>query len=244
MFCSWRKSPTAPCSCAFQLGGPVGELLNHLCCLGRATLILRQQGLSLAKSTDFGLWISSREGDWQVLRDRLSGLEADTGRPQHCYLLTGFGEPRPVIAFGEPGRPIHFSIRLENHRWESRCITDLIEHFKGQALDCTESRRLGAGAWLDEWERPTSPRLSAEEIEETRERIRRCRDLEVEVRTATHRGTARFTPSFVDLSGCVLRIADRSLVHVVHADAGTADFTQKDRGTGCLQITPGIGTAA
>ncbi len=244
MFCSWRKSPSAPCSCACRLHGSVTELLNHLCCLGQGTLVIRQQGLSLAKSTLFGLWVSSRESGWHTLRDHISGLEVDTRRPQNIYLLTGHGDRRPLIAIGEPGKPVHLSIRLDGHLWESRSIRNLIDHFQGTPLDCVESRRLGAGAWLDEWERPACPAAPCNRLADTRFLLERCTELEVGVATASHKGTVRFRPSFIDASGSVLRIADRPLRHVVHADAGDPGFLLQSTGPSRLRISHTLGEAA
>lgn len=152
MFCSWRKSPSGPCSCAVLLRGPLPELLNHLCCLGESTLVLRQPGLSLAKCTRFGLSVATHESGWQVLQDHLSGLETDTGRLLSLYLLANAGDRKPLIGLAEPGRSPHATIRLDHHDWNSPVVANLIDHFEGVPLDCRESRRLGAGAWLDEWE--------------------------------------------------------------------------------------------
>ncbi|MCW1924202.1 hypothetical protein OKA05_16670 [Luteolibacter arcticus] len=224
MFCSWRRSPSAPCSCAFQLRGPLPELLNHLCCLGKTTLVLRQQGLSLAKSTTFGLSVATRESGWQVIGDHLSGLETDTGRLQNLYLLAGASDRRPLIGMAEPGRPLHLTIRLDGHAWDSPVVRNLIDHFEGVSLDCLESRRLGAGAWLDEWERPVNPACDAAVVRDACQILHECRDLEVDVRTPGSRGAARFEPSFVDSSGSVLRVADRTQRHVVHADVNDPGF--------------------
>ncbi|RYD32102.1 MAG: hypothetical protein EOP87_13465, partial [Verrucomicrobiaceae bacterium] len=152
MFCSWKTRPAAPCSCAYRLHSPVDELLNHLCCLGKGTLILRRPGLSLAKSTRFGLHIRSRPQDWSVLHDAISGLETDLNPPQHAYLLREFPDQCPLFAMGPPGKPIEFTVRLDGHAWNSAAVREMLARFGGVALDCLESHRLGAGAWLDEWE--------------------------------------------------------------------------------------------
>ncbi|MCW1884396.1 hypothetical protein OKA04_06605 [Luteolibacter flavescens] len=223
MFCSWRKSPSAPCSCAFLLRGPLPELLNHLCCLGESTLVLRQQGLSLAKCTRFGLSVATRESGWQVLRDHLSGMETDTGRSFSLYLLANPDDRKPVIGIAETGRTLHASIRLDNHEWNSPVVANLVDHFEGVSLDCMESRRLGAGAWLDEWERPVADE-SAVCMEQACQILHECRELEVSVSARGNQGSARFEPSFVDSCGAVLRIADRGRRHVVHADVQDPGF--------------------
>lgn len=207
-----------------MLHGALPELLNHLCCLGNTTLVLRQQGISLAKSTSFGLCVATRDSDWRILRDHLSGLETDTATLQNIYLLAGPGDRRPMIGLGEPGRPLHLTIRLDAHDWESRAIRNLIDYFKGVSLDCTESRRLGVGAWLDEWERPVAAACDDSLVRDTCQVIRTCEELEVEVGTRSHRNTARFHPTFIDSSGTVMRVADRSQRHVVHADVADPGF--------------------
>ena len=51
-----------------------------------------------------------------------------------------------------------------------------------------------------------------------------CDDLEVEVSSHGHHGVARFRPSFMDVAGTVVRIADRARRHVVHADVSDPGF--------------------
>jgi hypothetical protein len=223
MFCSWRKSPSAPCSCAFLLRGSLPELLNHLCCLGESTLVLRQQGLSLAKCTRFGLSVATRESGWQVLHDHLSGMETDIGRTLSLYLLANVGDRKPVIGIAEPGLPLHATIRLDHHDWNSQVVANLIDHFEGVSLDCLESRRLGAGAWLDEWERPVANQ-EAIGMDQACQILHECRELEVSVSVRGSQGSARFEPSFVDACGSVLRVADRGRRHVVHADVQDPGF--------------------
>jgi hypothetical protein len=231
MFCSWRKSPDAACSCAYQLRGSLAELLNHLCCLGQTTLVLRQQGLSLAKVTAFGLSVAYREEAWHLLFDRLSGLETDTRQALGVYLIADAIDRRPLLAMAEPGRPIHVSIRLDGHVWNSPVVRTLIDHFRGASLDCIESRRLGAGAWLDEWERQVNPDCDASIIDGACRILQECSELEVDVNSGGCRGSACFKPSFIDSAGTVLRITDREQRHVVHADVSDPGFHlyRKDR---------------
>ena len=226
MFCSWKTSPSAPCSCAYRLRSPLHELLNHLCYLGNGTLILRRPGLSLAKCTPFGLHISGRATGWNLLRDSLSGLETDISGEQHAYLLTDVTDHRPLFAMGPPGKPIELSIRLNNHTWQSPAIQQMIHRFDGVSLNCGESHCLGAGAWLDEWEqaRRTAVPVTTDFIHTTTAILHRCQALEVEVRTSTHRNSVRFHPSFIDSEGSVLRIADKSRDHIVYADVSAENF--------------------
>lgn len=236
MFCSWKKSPSAPCSCAYVLRSPITEVLNHLCCLGQGTLVLRQQGLSLAKTTPFGLSVAYRESGWNILRDVVSGLETDVNRPQNVYLLTDLPDRRPLLAMGEPGKSIDVSIRLNGHAWESAAVRDLLHRFDAVSLDCVESRKLGAGAWLDEWGQATKSSDGGELVREACRLLRGCGELEVDVRSGIHRNLVRFQPSFVDCEGPVLRVADRSCEHVVYADAASADFRMERVGADHLRI--------
>ncbi len=141
----------APCCCAYQLRCPVNELLNHLCYLGQGTLVMRQQGLSLAKTTPFGLAVAYQESGWDILRDQASGLETDASRPQNIYLMTDAADRRPLLAMGKQDQAIELSIRLDGYAWESPAVTGLLRRFDAVSLDCLQSRRLGAGVWLDEW---------------------------------------------------------------------------------------------
>lgn len=224
MNCLWRKSPSAPCSCAYQLRSPVHEVLNHLCQFGQGTLVLRQQGLSLAKMTPFGLAISHQDSDWTILHDALSGLETDTRRPLAIYLMSDTSDRRPLLAMGEPNMPVELSIRLDGYAWESPAVTALLRKFNGVSLDCMRSRRLGAGAWLDEWGGAPLSNGDGELAHAASRVLRDCASLEVEIKTHAHRNVTRFRPSFVDTEGRVLRIADRACRHVVYADAEAADF--------------------
>lgn len=199
-------------------------------------MVLRQQGLSLAKTTAFGLCVASRASGWQVLRDHLSGLETDTGHPQNLYLLADAADRRPLIGMGEPGRPMHLTIRLDGHAWDSPVVRNLIDHFDGVSLDCLESRRLGAGAWLDEWERSAGESAAEALVQDICRMLHGCRKLEVAVRNRGHRGTARFQPSFIDSSGTVLRVADRARHHVVHADVANPGFRLAMAEPSCLRM--------
>lgn len=214
------------------------ELLNHLCCLGRGTFILRRPGLSLAKSTNFGLHIRNEACGWNVLRDAVSGLETDVSQPLQAYLLRDFQDPRPLFAIGAEGQPVEFTLRLEDHQWASAGLLAMIARFGGTALDCVESHRLGAGAWLDEWEQPkTRPACDGETVRHAGDRLQRCRLLEVEVRTTAQRGETCFSPSFIDNEGSVLRIADRSRTHIVYADVSAAGFHLEAAGPRALRLS-------
>lgn len=238
MFCFRKTSPAAPCSCAFHLRSPIPELLNHLPCLGNGTLILRRPGLSVAKSTPFGLHIRERATDWDILRDAISGLETNLRQDPQAYLLRQFPDDSPLFAMGLPGQPIEFTVRLTNHAWNSPAILEMIRRFNATPLDCIESRRLGAGAWLDEWEQPkgaSSPSPSF--LRKASSALQHCRRLEVEIRTSSQRGTARFQPSFIDSAGPVVRIADKLRQHIVYADTSSPSFRLIHRGPDTLHLS-------
>lgn len=236
MFCSWKKSPAAPCGCAYQLRCPVSELLNHLCYLGQGTLVMRQQGLSLAKSTPFGLAVAYQESGWDILRDQVSGLETDTSRAQNIYLMTDAADRRPLLAMGEPGKAIELSIRLDGYAWESPAVTALLRRFDAVSLDCLQSRRLGAGAWLDEWGAVPPAARGGELVRVAGNILRECECLEVEVRTSTQRNVTRFAPTFIDSEGGVMRVADRTCRHVVYADVDAPEFRMERFSTSRVRI--------
>jgi hypothetical protein len=180
----------------------------------------------LAKATPFGLHISERSSGWRMLRDAISGLETDISPPQDAYLLREVSDSCPLFAMGPAGKPIEFTVRLTGHTWQSPALQQMIRRFDGVSLDCLESRRLGAGAWLDEWEqaaRTPSP-VTHGLVHQSSEALHRCDSLEVEIRTTTHRSSVRFRPSFIDSEGTVLRIADKPRTHVVYADVSAPDF--------------------
>lgn len=224
MFCSWRKSPSALCSCAYVLRSRVSEVLNHLCYLGQGTMVLRQKGLSLAKTTPFGLAVAYQNSGWNILRDQVSGLETDTSRAMNIYLMTDAADRRPLLAMGEPDQPIDLSIRLDGYSWESPAVTALLRKFNAVSLDCAQSRRLGAGAWLDDWGDNRSTTSDGELVRAATGTLRDCGWVEVEIRSNSHRNVVRFAPSFIDSEGGVLRVADRSCRHVVYADVEAPDF--------------------
>ncbi|MES2997027.1 MAG: hypothetical protein V4733_09490 [Verrucomicrobiota bacterium] len=200
------------------------EVLNHLAVFRCVTLVLRQQGLTLAKSTSFGLSVAYGARDWKLLQDRASGLETDTSHRQDIHLLTDAGDPRPLLAFGRPGEPAELSIRLDGQTWSSPLVRDMIRRFNGSGLGCFESRTLGAGAWLDEWVKtPATP--AREAGRDICRLLDRCRVVEVDVRTSIYRNVARFEPGFVDHDGVILRLADKSCRHVIYADTSASDFS-------------------
>lgn len=236
MFCSWRKSPSAPCSCAYVLRSPISEVLNHLCYLGQGTMVLRQKGLSLAKTTPFGLAVAYQESGWNILHDQVSGLETDTSQPQNIYLMTDAADRRPLLAMGEPGRAIDLSIRLDGYRWESPPVTALLRKFNAVSLDCAQSRQLGAGAWLDDWGDSSQCAGDGLLVRSAAETLRTCEWLEVEIKNHIHRNVVRFSPSFIDSEGGVLRVADRSCRHVVYANVEAPDFRMSGEPHGPVRI--------
>jgi len=219
---------------AYRLQGPTPRLLNQLCHLGEGTMILRQSGLSLAVTTAFGLCVANESAGWHILRDAISGLESDLQSPHCVYLLADPDDGRPVFATGMPGTPLDLSIRLEGHSWESRIIRAMIDGFGGVPVDARERRGLGAGAWLDDWDK-TSPAANGIRWE-ILAALKACRCLEVEVDGGIHRTFAAFRPAFLDSEGAVVRIADATRKHVVFADAGAPGFRWISLAPGHLRI--------
>ncbi len=193
----------------------------------------------MAKTTPFGLTVSSRsaKGNWQTLHDRISGLETDLVCPQNLYLMTDAADRRPLLAMGEPGKAIDLSIRLDGYSWESSAITALLRRFDAVPLACHESRRLGAGAWLDEWETIGKPSGESNLVRVASEAMQGCRSLEVRIKSRTHANVMRFTPSFFDSEGGVLRVADRSCHHVVYADVEATEFRLECLPDGLVRIS-------
>lgn len=197
-------------------------------------MVIRQQGLSLAKVTGFGLFVASERGGWNVLRDAISGLEADLGHAHQVHLLADPDDARAVFSISPPGDGIELSVRLDRHDWKSRSLREMVDLFQGLPINARDRLSLDVGAWLDEWER-TSPRDKkidwniAAALDE-------CRCLEVEVRTGMHRVRAAFRPAFLDSEGPVLRIADAMRTHVVFADTGAPGFRWSNQAPGHLKI--------
>lgn len=218
----------------YRLHGPAIRLLNQLCHLGKGTLIFRQQGLSLARSTGFGLFVASGHEGWHRLRDAISGLEADFRLPCQAHLFADPDDGRPVFAMSRSGRGIDFSIRLESQSWDSPALQTLLETFHGISQDARDGGISGAGAWLDEWEQ-TSPWLGhiGWDIAAA---LDSCRCLEIELRSGMHRMNAAFRPSFLDTEGSVFRIADAAREHVVFADTAAPGFRWASLAPGHLRI--------
>jgi len=223
-----------PCGLAYRLQGPTPRLLNQLCHLGESTLVLRQQGLSLATVTSFGLFVASAHGGWNVLRDAISGLEADLRRSHQIHLLADPDDGRPVFSVGTPGDGSDLSVRLERHEWDSRIMRGIIDAFEGLSVDARERRMLGGGAWLDDWDKVSSGErgLGWDMVA----MLDSCRCLEVEVRTGMHRAMVAFRPAFLDTEGPVLRIADATRKHVIFADTGAPGFQWTSLAPGHLRI--------
>jgi hypothetical protein len=223
-----------PAGPAYRLQAPTTRLLNLLCQLGEVTMVLRQEGLSLAKTCGFGLCVADGHGGWHLLRDAISGLETDLRHAHHVYLLPDPDDGIPVFATASPGGAIDLSIRLENHLWESRFIRSLIGGFHGIPVEAREGRCLRAGAWLDDWS-STSPATAGIRWE-ILAALDGCRCLEVEVRSGMHRAAAAFPPAFMDSEGAVLRISDLARKNVVFADAGASGFRWTSLAPGHLRI--------
>jgi hypothetical protein len=222
------------CDLAYRLQGSTPRLLNQLCHLGEGTLVIRQQGLSLAKVTGFGLFVASEHGGWNVLRDAISGLEADLGRAHQVHLLADPDDARPVFSINPPGNGIELSVRLDRHDWKSRPMREMVDAFQGITIDARDRISLDVGAWLDEWERP-SPRDKGIDWN-IAAALDECRCLEVEVKTGMHRVKAAFRPAFLDSEGPVLRIADAARKHVIFADTAAPGFRWSSLAPGHLRI--------
>ncbi|MBK1880834.1 hypothetical protein JIN85_00325 [Luteolibacter pohnpeiensis] len=237
MFCSWKSERGGGCNCAYRLRRPIGEILNHLCSIGPSTLILRSPGLTVAKATRFGLHIREKAGDWNVLHDAVSGLRTNLEVQQHAFIIREFSDQCPILAFAVDGRPADLSVRLVGHDWGSPAVRKMIADFDGVALDCAQSRQLGAGAWLDEWEQPKAKAPTVENrLDEACEILHSCQLLAVEVKTPTMQCDACFSPSFIDHEGTVIRIADRKRNHIVYADVDAAGFRLDHIGSQTAQL--------
>ncbi|MDB6079157.1 MAG: hypothetical protein JWO82_2904 [Akkermansiaceae bacterium] len=209
---------------AYLLLGTPSFLLNQLPALGRCTMILREQGLSLAKETTFGLFTTSAaSGRWDLLQDRLSHLESSLTAPQHFHLLADPEDCCPLLTAGIPGEPIDLTIRLENHCWDSHEIRTLLRDH-AVPVDIGESWARSAGAWLDDWLQPPPPADAAALCREVRRCLTKCSLLEVAVSAGAHHANTRFKPAFHDTEGTVFRIADAGRNNVVYADVADAAF--------------------
>lgn len=219
---------------AYRLQGSAAHLLNHLCYFGEGRLILRQDGLSLAKLTAFGLCVADGRAGWHLLRDAISGLETDLQMSRFVYLLPDPDDGVPVFATAGANGAIDLSVRLEELCWDSRAIRAVLEHCHAIRIDAREGRGLGAGARLDDWKTSARPEGSARW--EVLAALDDCRCLEVELRSGLHRCAAAFRPAFLDSDGPVLRIADATRRHVVFVDSGAAGFRWESMAPGHLRI--------
>jgi hypothetical protein len=220
---------------AYRLQGSAAHLLNHLCFLGEGRLILRQDGLSLAKLTPFGLCVADGRSGWHLLRDAISGLETDLQHTRFIYILPDPDDGVPVFATAGANGAIDLSVRLEEHDWHSRTIRAVLEHGQAIRIDAREGRRLGAGAWLDDWKTNT-PASEGSPRWDILAALDGCRCLEVELHSALHRCAAAFRPAFLDSDGPILRIADTTRRHVVFVDSSTPGFRWQSLTPGHLGI--------
>ena len=224
---------------AYRLQGSAAHLLNHLCCLGEGRLILRQDGLSLAKLTPFGLCVADGRSGWHLLRDAISGLETDLQVTRFIYLLPDPDDGVPVFATTGASGAIDLSVRLEELSWNSRTIRAVLDHCQAIRIDAREGRGLGAGAWLDDW-KTSRPTIEGATRWELLAALADCRCLEVELRSGLHRCAAAFRPAFLDSDGPVLRIADATRRHVVFVDSAAAGFRWQSLAPGHLKIAVAI----
>jgi hypothetical protein len=218
MTCLWKKFES--CSCAFRLHAAAEEVLDHLAVFRSGTVILRQPGLSVSHMAAFGSG-RIRDGIWQDTRSQLQSI---IGARRIFHLLTDTCDARPLLVSGEPGKQIDLSIRLDGCTWQSGPLRRMIHLFHGRPVTCEESRCLGAGAWLDDWEPDHSHGGDPILARAARRELESCRWIEVIVRSSAHRKVVRFQPDFIDLDGSVLRVADRHCRHVIFADAESPSF--------------------
>lgn len=224
MFCLWKTHSNGPCACAFKLRAGALEVIPRLARFGVGTLILRQCGLSLTSQADLRSLVRFPQHGGKPPGWPVEHLELNDDDSREFYLFIAAGDPRPQLASARPGGKIDFSIHLHHHVWGSPEVRGLIEDCGGAGVSCELARELGAGAWLDEW-----PDAGAGHRDDTlshcaRKQIETCSLLEVRMHAPGFRGDACFEPSFIDVDGSILRIADKRCRHVVYADANSPGF--------------------
>jgi hypothetical protein len=237
MFCLWKTHHNSPCACAFKLHAGAPEILPQLARFGTGTLVLRQCGLSLSSQADLRSLVRFPRRAGEPVRWPVEHLEMDDGGTREFYLFIGSGDPRPQLASAKRGGKIDFSIHLHHHVWDSPEVRGLIETCGGAGVSCELARELGAGAWLDEW-----PDSGAGHRDDTlslhaRRQIESSSLLEVRIQAEGIRGDACFEPSFIDVDGSILRIADKRCRHVVFADADSPGFRLVRRNGNTVSIS-------
>lgn len=210
--------------CGFLFRRQAYFLLNQLCHMGTSRMILRQDGLSLARVTNFGLFVADSCKECPLFGDCQSGLETDLTHNPRIYLLPEPSAGSPVLAVSPAEGKINLSIRLESLRWTAPVIQNLIGRFGGIPVDQAEIWRTGADAWLDDWQQTTPPSTKHDRRTELIAALDPRPMIEVEVHADGHRAKALFRPSFVDFSNSTVRIADARRHHVVFADVDAAGF--------------------
>jgi len=207
----------------FRLRGSCREILGCLEKMGTGTLVMRQHGLSLAKKTGFGNGDVSASDE--TFLDTVSGLELCLSESPEIYIMPCPDDGRPLLAIGLRGQPVDVSIHWDDLEWDSPRIQELIRRFDGEEMKRSESWRLAANAWLDEWpEADRAKDAGCRFRQEIIEAFQQCEVLEVEVKAGRHRCMVWFRPTFIDFEGPVLRIADPSRNHVIFLDVDSASF--------------------
>lgn len=187
-------------------------------------MVLRQDGLSLARVTDFGLFVCQRGQECPLFGDAQSGLETDLSQNPRIYLLPEPSQGSPVLAVSPNAGKINLSIRLESLNWSAPVIQQLISRFEGIPVDQAEVWRSGADAWLDDWQELSSVRTSRDRKTALLEALDRKPMIEVHVESDGHRAKAAFRPTFVDFAESTVRIADAKRHNVVFADTDAPGF--------------------
>lgn len=211
-----------PLESGLRLTGPWTAFLNQLVHLDQVYLILRSDGLSIAKWTRFGVFFQESVRGCRWLSDPVSGLALDPKEIRHIYVvrLSPSGPVSLELEFN--GSRFGISIQCDG-RHSNFCALDRMKEMFGQEEVSGEFlRRAGAGAWLDDWAQP--PRRIAGERRNSLERAVSNRDeFEVTMAAPGMFSKTLLRPSFIDFDGSVARFANPDCETVVMADLASPE---------------------
>jgi len=204
-----RLSPTWP------------AFLNQLFHLDGVRLIVRGEGLSIARRTGFGIFLDRSWSGRRWLYDPVSGVMLD---PEQIRAIdTTWLSPKEPLTFEIKfsRSSLGISMQMDSGLEDGSAFRRIVAMFGREPVPAETLRQEGAGAWLDPW---VNRRRSLGE--ETRQDLRRAVSAgarcEARVAADGFLVTCASRPSFLDFDGSIARLADPGADSVVLADLESA----------------------
>ena len=216
---------------AARLHAERAAFLNQLLHLDQTHLIVRTNGLSIAKWTEFGVFFSCRlSTDTIWLNDPVSGVAIDPSQIRAFYAAR-LGPDEPIsfeIEFLTGG--IALSIQTDAVHSSLDAASRIVNAFGIEPVAHQSLRQLGAGAWLDDWRLGDAGWANVKQRSLLTGAVAGCCPVSIQLSSPGLIAEAKLCPSFLDFDGPVARFADPTCETVCLTDLASP----------CVRVEEGV----